>query len=299
MNTAADIATALAGRHAQRLADGAWLTRCPVVGHGKGRSDLRPSLQISDGDKGLLVHCFGACDPRDVLAELRRRGLLDDEHRGRRKEETIAERSEDDLVRISRAREVWNAARDPRGTLAETYLQQHRKLGLPDALCSTVLRFHPRCPWRDESTGTTEFVPALIAAFRSIDDDAITAVHRIRLNQDGSKHGRRMLGIVHNAAIKLDPIGDKLCVGEGLETCMAGRQLGFTPAWALGSTGGISFFSVIDGVQELMIFGEAGKASAEAIKLAGRRWTRARRRVRIVAPNFAKDLNDILMRGKS
>src|SRR5262249_15597617 len=44
--------------------------RCPLH---QGRS-----LTLRDSDGGrLLVWCFGGCDSRDVLAELRRRGLLD------------------------------------------------------------------------------------------------------------------------------------------------------------------------------------------------------------------------------
>jgi putative DNA primase/helicase len=158
-----------------------------------------------------------------------------------------------------------------------------------------VLRFHPRCPWRDENTGKTERVPALIAAFRSIDNNAVTGIQRIRLNLDGSKNNRRMLGIVHRAAIKLDSANERVCIGEGIETCLAGRQLGFAPAWALGSVGAISFFPLIDNARELIIFGETGEASADAIKIVGRRWRKAGRRVRVVMPNVGADLNDVIL----
>jgi len=203
--------------------------------------------------------------------------------------------SEDELLRIARARDIWEQAKDPRATLAESYLRQHRKLDLPEALCGTVLRFHPRCPWRNENTGKTEQVRALIAAFRSIDNDAVTGIQRIRLNADGSKYDRRMLGIVQRAAIKIDAACEQLCIGEGVETCLAGRQLGFAPVWALGSVGAISFFPLIEGVRQLTIFGETGKASADAIKFVGKRWRKARRRVRIVMPNIGSDLNDVVM----
>ena len=39
------------------------------------------------------------------------------------------------------------------------------------------------CPWRDEDSGQTIFISALIAAFTSIDDDTVTAIHRIRVDQ--------------------------------------------------------------------------------------------------------------------
>jgi putative DNA primase/helicase len=74
--TARSIAQALGGT---RSGDG-FLCRCPVPMHGKGRGDRTPALSVSDGDKGLLVHCFAKCNPLDVLASLRARGLLDGPH---------------------------------------------------------------------------------------------------------------------------------------------------------------------------------------------------------------------------
>jgi hypothetical protein len=203
------------------------------------------------------------------------------------------ERSEDDLLRIERAAAIWNEGVDPRGTLAQQYLEEHRKIDFPNELAMTVLRFHPRCPWEQTR------VPALIAAFRSIADDAITGIHRIALNADGSKLDRAMLGIAKGAAIKFDPVGAELAIGEGLETCLAGRQIGnFKPAWSLGSAGAIGFFPVIDGVKVLRIFGETGKASADAIRMCGVRWRKAGRRVRKVMPGDGlSDLNDALIMG--
>jgi hypothetical protein len=204
------------------------------------------------------------------------------------------ERSADDLQRMQRAAAIWDDGVDPRGTLAETYLAT-RAITLANDVAGTVLRFHPRCPWRDENSGTTVGVPALLAAFRSIDDDAVTAIQRVALAADGSKIGRRMLGVVHRAAVKLDPLGDVLHIGEGVETCLAARQLGHGPAWALGSVGMISQFPVLDGVTCLRVLGETGDASAGAIKIVGRRWHAAGRKVQIVIPDVGADLNDELM----
>src|SRR5262249_9212378 len=147
------------------------------------------------------------------------------------------ERSEDDLVRIARALAIWDEAVDPRGTLTEAYLAA-RRLTLDDDMAGSVLRFHPACPWRDEDSGTV-FIPCMVAVFRSVDDDAVTAVHRIRLDrpEHWPKTQRRMLGVVHRSAVKLAPAGEVLHAGEGVETCLAARQLGYTPAWAMGSVG--------------------------------------------------------------
>jgi putative DNA primase/helicase len=80
-----------------------------------------------------------------------------------------------------------------------------------------------------------------------------------------------------------------------VETALAGRELDYKPAWALGSVGAISVFPVIENVQTLVILGERGDASARAIQFCGKRWLRAGRRVRVVKPKIGDDVNDALM----
>jgi hypothetical protein len=106
---------------------------------------------------------------------------------------------------------------------------------------------------------------------------------------DGLTTGRRK----HRRG--LYPLGNELVIGEGVETCMAARQLGFKPAWALGSVGSISFFPLIAHVERLVILGERGEASARAIKFCGKRWHRAGRSVRVVMPTVGNDVNDALI----
>jgi putative DNA primase/helicase len=281
-----------------------------------GPRDRSLSIKIEpSAPSGLLVHSFAGDDPIICKDYIRRRLGLPQwqpgDGRDRRvdpvhvrkfdrtapdRESTKRPRSEDDLARVERATEIWNEAVDPRGTAVEKYLHA-RRLDLDTDLAGGVLRFHPHTPWRDENTGNTKFIPCMIAAFRSIDDGAITAVHRIRVDQPERwpKTERRMLGIVHRAAIMFDPIGAKLAIGEGVETVMAARTLGIRPAWALGSVGCISGFPVIDGVEQLTVLGETGQASADAVKFCARRWRRAGRRVHVAMPDIGSDLNDELM----
>src|SRR5262249_7686859 len=110
------------------------------------------------------------------------------------------------------------------------------------------------------------------------------------------KLGKRMLGLVHRAAIKFDRIETgELAIGEGPETCIAARMLGIRPTWALGSVGMIAHFPVLPNVTTLRIIGENDSASAEAIEMCGTRWQRAGRRVRVIKPTLdRKDLNDTL-----
>ena len=106
-------------------------------------------------------------------------------------------RSEEDLIRIGWAQALWNEAGDPRVPAVRAYFNA-RALNLPDDLAGMVLRFHPRTPWRNEDTGNTDRIPCLVAAFRSIDDDQITGIHRVRLDQPDRwpKTQRLMLGVV-------------------------------------------------------------------------------------------------------
>jgi hypothetical protein len=285
----------------------------PTPGH--SRHDRGTTITFdAAAPGGFLVHSFNGGDPIEikdmVRAALGLEAWQPGDERNRRihpdrikaweravdAEAEDERRTEDDLIRIRRAQEIWDEAGDPRGTPAQQYLREHRKLDLGDDLAGKVLRFHPRCPWRDENTGRTLFLPAMIVAFRSMDDDTLTAIHRIALNPDGTKVGRRMLGVVHRAAVKLDPAVAELAVAEGVETAMAARQLGIgVPVWALGSVGAISFFPVIDRVKRLHVLAEAGDASEQAIHICGRRWKEAGRRVFIRKPHGFSDFNDQLM----
>jgi hypothetical protein len=304
-------------RAAARALGGDVIGRDAVAAPGPGHSPRDRSLTVKFAARapgGFLVYSHCDDDWRDCRDHVRARlglppwqpGDGQDRHvppsQGKEFDRSATdaegerrERSADDLIRINRAREIWDGGVCPRATLAELYLRS-RAIRLAEDVDDTVLRFHEACPWREENTGGTIFVPALLAAFRSIDDDKITAVQRVALTPEGRKLGRRMLGVVHRAAVKLDPVGDTLHVGEGVETCLAARILGHAPTWALGSVGMIAQFPLVDGVARLRILGENDAASASASKLCGNRWQAAGRKVQIVTPDpGCGDLNDELV----
>ena len=196
--------------------------------------------------------------------------------------------------RVASANRLWNEAGDPRGTLAETYLRS-RGLDLDEDVAGNVLRFHPKCPWRDEDQNRTIFVPAMIAAMRAIDGDALVAVQRTALRPDGTKIGRRYTGDAGGAAIKLTPdeeVTHGLHVGEGLETCMSAISLGIKPCWATGSSGGIARFPVLRGIDALTVLGEAGTASYKALVEVSARWLAAEREIAVIEPTVGSDIND-------
>lgn len=203
------------------------------------------------------------------------------------------------------ALELWHEARDVSGTLVEDYLTRTkgeggRALDFPHECAGRVLRFHPKCPWRDKATDRIIRVPAMIAALRCIHTNRITAVHRTALDASGRKIDRRMLGPSTGTAIKLDSdaaVTMGLVIGEGIETCLAARQLGLRPVWALGSVGAIRNFPVLPGIDVLTILEERDDsgASPDATRECGERWLISGREVVIARPRIGSDLNDALM----
>jgi putative DNA primase/helicase len=253
---------------------------------------------------GFLVHSFAGDDFKDCRDYIA--GLLGIDQKGSkfadfnsRPANVLTGPTDDKSRRVDSARAIWAKAVDPRGTIAETYWRS-RALVLDDVLAGRVLRFHASCPWRDKDSDKTIFVPAMVAAMRSIATDKITAIHRTRLSSEGVKLDRRMLGVAAGAAIKLDPddvVTSGLAIGEGIETCASARRFGIRPAWALGSTSFISSFPVLAGVECLTILAENDAASARAVDACAMRWHSAGREVLINRSTCGKDLNDSLRRG--
>ena len=151
--------------------------------------------------------------------------------------------------------------------------------------------------------GQTLFIPALIGAYRSIDDDTVTGVVRMRLDQPKRwpKIDRRMLGVVTRSAVKLGgPVTGKLAISEGIETAASAIKLGYGPAWALGNAGAMGSFPVIDGINTLLILGEHCPTNAENAEKCRQRWLKAGRTVQVglTQNKLHKDLNDELMQVK-
>jgi putative DNA primase/helicase len=275
MLTAAETAAALGGATRNRYG---WLARCCC------HEDKQPSLSLKDGDDGkLLIKCFAGCDARDVLAEFRRRGWLDDRQRGHRPAKAARAIPNPDPGKIGHpdfAAAIWRESVDPRGTLAERYLNG-RGIEIDDDLAGRVLRFHAHCPFGRNDTGRTIHVPALVVAFRPFRDDdestPLAAIHRIGLTATGEKIAKKMLGAVARCAVKLDAdmVEEGLGICEGVETALAIRATGWGPIWALGSAGAIAKFEPIPGVETITIFADHDDTGLAAARECARRWVDA------------------------
>ena len=225
---AEQIARALGGKRSGRQ----WLCRCPA------HDDNSPSLLIFDGHTNVQFRCQAGCDPLDVIAALRKRGILGN---GDQVQNASFSRRTDDRVaaaaNLRRALNIWDEGIDPRSTLGEMYLKG-RGLLLPPKVCTSVVRFHPHCPRKLEK------VPALIVLMRDIATNQPRAIQRIFINPRTAKkdkcpaspNGSMMLAPAGAAAMKLtsqfDTFWDdlsfcpRLHVAEGFETALSLQNQG-------------------------------------------------------------------------
>jgi hypothetical protein len=277
--SAHDIALALAGPRARRLADGSYLALCPVPSHGKGRGDRNPSLRVGDGQLRLLVHCYGGCDRRDVLDELRRRGLLDDA-RPMPTNRMLAPAKQNgsgvdhERQQHDKARWLWSRRRPIAGSIAETYLRKARRYTGPLPL---TLAFLP--------PGKPEHYPAMIAAFALVDESGpgmlskpsdVESVHLTLLAADGTgkadaKPNKLIIGSPGGRPIVLAPPNDLLglAICEGIEDALTAHQVTGLGAWAAGSAGFMPKLPVPDYISSVSIYVHPDKAGQDgAYKLA-------------------------------
>jgi hypothetical protein len=266
---------------------------CPQCG-GVDRFAVSISKQLwhcractKGGDVISLVEHLDSCDFRTAVRTLG----------GWRAETTtvpVREHRQNDLanqVAIDRgntqwALKLWDDA-SPIGTLVKTYFNRR---GLHDLPGDDVVRFHAACPYGKTRTG------CLLTLYRNITTDLPQAIARTALTATGAKIGRLSLGPTKGAAVKID---DDTCVerglvlGEGLETGLAGRQLGFRPAWALGSAGAIRNFPVLGGIDALTVLVDndepdqrGRRAGQEAAWECVKRWRSAGCEVNVVLPKI-------------
>jgi putative DNA primase/helicase len=131
---------------------------CPGPGHSPRDRSLQVTLD-SDAPEGFLAHSFAGDHWQDCRDHVRSRlglppwepgdeqdrrvrNVREWDYRAVDAESRNRPRSDGELSGMRRANELWNEARNPRGALAETYLQI-RRLTLDDAVAGRVLRFHP------------------------------------------------------------------------------------------------------------------------------------------------------------
>jgi putative DNA primase/helicase len=272
----------------------AWRCRCPLHG---GRSFV-----IRDGDDGrVLATCWGGCDRLDVLAELRRRGLLD----GRA---DFAPRivsppcRDDDASRTARALKIWNNSERGDGTIATRYLASR---GIVLDRWPPSLRFSPRCPRPKDGAGNLlPPLPAMVALVEHVAHGPV-AVHCTYLKADGSgKAGiqkpKAIFGPVAGGAVRfgLARTGEWLAIAEGIETTLTVALSCSLPALAGLSANGIKNLMLPADASQVVVCADhdASGTGERAAHNAAARWLAEGRRVRVAMPPApGSDFNDVLM----
>jgi putative DNA primase/helicase len=278
-----------------------------VLAPGPGHSRRDRSLAVwlsATSPSGFIVHSYAGDDWQECQRYVCGRLGLPPFAPGRNDRPRLAyvrpEPSEQEQADAKRRQDsiggFWREASHPRGTLVEPYLNSRGLDELPEEIAGSVIRFHPACAF-----GEGERHPCMIALMRNIATDEPIGIHRTALTPDGKKLGRKMLGAAAGAAIKLDAdenVTQGLAIGEGVETCLAARQLGLRPVWALGSVAGIAKFPIIADVGGLHLLAEndVSGASDRAVEECKRRWLSAGREVIVLRPKFGSDANEALQR---
>jgi putative DNA primase/helicase len=284
--SAASIAAALG--EARPEGRGSWRCRCPLHG---GRS-----LVLRDGDTGrVLVTCWGGCDHIDVLAELRRRGLLDG--RPDYAPRIISPpRGHDDASRTLHALNIWRRAKDGANTIARCYLTSR---GIELDPWPSSLRFHPNCP-RPKFLSP---LAAMVALVEHVEHGPV-AVHCTYLRPDGSGKAdieipKATFGPVAGGAVRLGAPrpGAELVVGEGIESTLSAALPCRLPAWAALSAPGMESLVLPSSATHVVIAADndTNGRGQRAASAASARCLAEGRRVRVAMPPMpGTDFNDLL-----
>lgn len=294
---AGEIALALGGAHRS----GAWWRcRCPV--HGSACA----TLALRGGDRGLVVVCHAGCTRADILRELCRRGLANNNtgislsslpHNIR-----TDDQGQSATQRKKIAEKIWRAAQPAAGSPVDTYLRGRGITIVPSA----PLRYSPALRRTD---GTRQ--PAMVACVRDVDGN-IVGLHRTWLTRDSSGRWRRLdrasLGPIGGGAVRLaqdgvvEPDEDVgvglLLVSEGIETGLAAMQATGIATWAALSTSGLVALQLPCGIVEVTILADNDRngAGVRAARTAAARWLAAGRQVRIAMPPMpGTDFNNVLL----
>jgi putative DNA primase/helicase len=197
-------------------------------------------------------------------------------------------------MRKDAALRLWEASVPARGTIADNYL---RGRGLDKLAASSALRFHAHCPHPNGGT-----YPAMVALVQDVAGWSV-GIHRTFLEWRGKgKAGnppRASLGPIWGGAIRLDPEGPMMTIGEGIESSASAGVLLERPAWAAISQGNLERGVQLPAeVQDIIVASDndAAGIGQNAARGAQRRWLDEGRNARCATPNtMGEDFNDVLV----
>jgi hypothetical protein len=263
-----------------KLRDGKWhgtygMIRCPA------HDDRNPSCRVWDDGGQTWVHCYAGCDWRVVRNALKlgKDAPVHEDRRGNRQGNNHG--------RIDAARAIWRKAELAENTVVASYLKARGINYIPPTIRFAELIHRP--------SGRT--LPTMVAAIQNVDGE-ITAIHRTYLDGPAKasvKPNRMMLGGSAGAAVRFHKAGERLAIGEGIETCLSVvQEVPDLPVWAALSTSGLKTIIIPNTVQEVIILADNDGPGELAASVAASRLMREGRTVKIARP-LRKDFNEDLM----
>jgi putative DNA primase/helicase len=270
----------------------------PFPGH--SRHDRSLSLLLDDNNR-VIINTFGGGDWKEAADYLIGLGMID-----RRRQLSGSGVARGDLrqnppinprIRTAVARELWERGRPVVGTLGETYARSRGVTrGLPGP---SSLRFDRETPLSAYNPAARAVRPALLAAILSPTGE-LTAIEITYLKPNGRRDDtlwlpRKQVGVVPpGSAVRLDEVGPRLLVGEGVFTCLSASQVFRFPAWALLTINNMRSWAPPAGVRDVLIAGDRGAPGEAAAARLAARLRSAGLRVEVAFPPNAADWNDEL-----
>lgn len=265
----------------------------PAPGHSP--ADRSVSLLLSEGR--LIAHSFGGATWREILDDLRRRGLVDTKGALAACGYSSVAPALDPMLRRQAAQRLWEEAGPIRpSSLARRYAER-RAIGR-DLVSVNALRSHPAAPL-SVYRPTQATKPALLAAITDVTGE-LTGVELTYLDPNGDRArslrlSRKTVGrLPPGSAVRLDVAAEQLLVAEGVFSALSAGERFDLPAWALLSTSNLRRWAPPDGVHEVLIAGDRGddgeRSAAMLATSLRRRGVRAI--VRLPSPPFG-DWNDV------
>ncbi len=238
--------------------------RANVPAPGHGAADRSVSLLMSEGR--LVVHSFGAADWREVLDDLRRRGLIDGDARLASGSGGSAPPRPDASQRLAVARDLWSA-----GIVTGSTGLVARHLALRGVIWTSGiggLLEHPAAPLTAYRSGGRA-KRAMMAHIQSPEGATaaveLTYLHPNARQATGLRVPRKTVGTVPlGSAVRLSPAASAMVVGEGVVTTLSAMARFDLPGWALLSAGNLARWRPPAGVKRVLIAGDRGAAGEDA-----------------------------------
>ncbi len=247
--------------------------RAMIPGPGHGADDRSVSLFV-DRSGRLVVTSWGRSTWQEVLDDLRDRGFVDERKQLTGSGSGVGRQAAPfDLSHAEKTRaaeRIWSLGVGLAGTLSE----RHARLRaitrpLPG---QEALRHSASAPLRAYDAADIRGHPALLAALRTPLGD-LTAVEVTFLDGSGRQSrrlrlSRKIIGwIPPGSAVRLDPAGAEMLVGEGVFTTLSATERFDLPGWALLSTSRLRTWRPPCGVRAVLVAGDNGAAGRRAAEV--------------------------------